>query len=256
MKAFNTELGELWQGDCLELMKDIPDKSVDMILCDLPFGVTARNKWDVIVPFDKLWQHYERIIKDSGGILLFATEPFGAKLICSNLKYFKYEWVWEKTKPVGFLNAKKQPLRKHEKVLVFYKNQPNYKPQDLIYSPKMNKRGGVSTNYREAGLSNYSEYTNYPTSMLKFPHDNKTIHPTQKPVALCEYLIKTYTNEGDLVLDNCSGSGTTGLACENLRRKWICIEKEEKYILATKTRFFREKDPELCVENKLEFTLK
>jgi len=233
---YKTELGKLFHGDCLEIMKNGKDKIVDMILCDLPYEVTARNEWDVIIPFDKLWMAYEGIIKDNTAVVLTATQPFASKLVCSNLELFKYEWIWEKSRPVNFLNAKKQNLRKHEQVLVFYKNQCVYNPQDLIYKPRINKRSTTGTNCNESGKSNFSGYTNYPNSILKIGSATKTIHPTQKPVALFEYLIKTYTNEGDLVLDNCSGSGTTAIACENLNRRWICIEKEEEYCRISKER--------------------
>lgn len=219
---------KIMQGDCLELMHNIPDKSIDMILCDLPYGTTA-CKWDTIIPFEPLWKQYERIIKDNGGIVLTATQPFSSKLVMSNLKLFKYEWVWEKSRPTNFLNAKKQPLRQHKQIVVFYKKQPVYNPQNLIYQPKINTRSTTGTNCNESGKSNYSEYTNYPNDILKINSESKTVHPTQKPLVLFEYLIKTYTNEGDLVLDNCCGSGTTLLAAKNLNRKWIGIEKDESY---------------------------
>ena len=226
---------ELWLGDCLELMQNIPDRSVDMILCDLPYGTTA-CKWDTIIPFEPLWEQYERIIKHNGAIVLFGAEPFSSALRMSNIKNYKYDWIWEKTKPSGHLNAKKQPMRKTECVSVFYKKQSIYSPQGLIKGEFNNNRPsrGKKTkgNYvhgleREIGIS---EYTNYPNNILKFSNpNNNTFHPTQKPVELLEYLIKTYTNEGDLVLDNCAGSFTTAVACDNTNRNWICIEKEEKY---------------------------
>lgn len=223
------ELNKIYYQDCLEGMKDIDDKSIDMILCDLPYEVTARNTWDKIIPFDKLWDSYERIIKNNGAIVLTATQPFASKLVCSKEKLFKYEWIWEKSRPVNFLNAKKQNLRKHEQILVFYKEQCIYNPQNLIYKPRINKRSTTGTNCNESGKSNFSEYTNYPNSILKINSASKTVHPTQKPVELFEYLIKTYTNERDLVLDNCIGSGTTALACTNLKRNFIGFENNEEY---------------------------
>lgn len=226
----------IYLGDCLELMLEIPDKSINLIICDLPYGITARNVWDVIIPFDKLWMNYERIIKDNGPIILTATQPFASKLVCSNEKLFKYEWIWEKSRPVNFLNAKKQNLRKHEQVLIFYKNQCVYNPQNLIYKPRINKRSTTGSNYNESGKSNYSEYTNYPNSILKINSDSKTVHSTQKPVELGEYLIKTYTNENDLVLDNCCGVGSFCLAAKNINRQFIGIEKERKYFNIAKER--------------------
>lgn len=265
MRVFYTDLGELWKGDCLELMKDIPDKSVDMILCDLPYEVTARQKWDVIIPFEKLWDRYSKVIKDCGAIVLFATEPFRSKLISSNYKLFKYDLIWVKNKTTGFLNAKKQPLRKHESVLVFYKKKPKYNPQKTVGHKPVNnfsKTKGEEESFVYGKTKPYSgggSTERYPTSILEFSVVNNDsldkFHSAQKPIDLFEYLIKTYTNEGDLVLDNCSGSGTTGLACENLGRKWICIEKEEKYIKATKTRFFYKRHPELTVKIKSRFKL-
>ena len=220
----------LQQGDCLELMKDIPDKSIDLILCDLPYG-TTKNKWDSVIPFDKLWAQYNRIIKDHGAILLFSQMPFGANLIMSNPKMFRYEWVWEKDNSTGFLNAKKMPLKKHENILVFYKHLPTYNPQmqegfKPYYNVRFNSQSSNYGNYKDVVSS--SDGTRYPVDMIKFNRD-KGLHPTQKPVALLEYLIKTYTNEGDTVLDNCMGSGSTGVACQNTNREFIGIELDEKY---------------------------
>ena len=229
---------KLIHGDCLEKMKDIPDKSVDMILCDLPYGTTA-CKWDTIIPFEPLWEQYERIIKDNGAIVLTASQPFTSNLVMSNPKMFKYEWVWDKVSVVGFANAKKMPLRNIETVSVFYKSQPTYNPQGLIkIEPKKIKNGRTHKEKGEKGMTAINggrfkegyiqEYTNYPKQILTFNRE-KGSHPTQKPVALFEYLIKTYTNEGDLVLDNCMGSGTTGVACKNLNRNFIGIELDETY---------------------------
>lgn len=225
---------ELYHGDCLDVMKEIEDKSVDMILCDLPYG-TTRNKWDNVIPFDKLWKQYERIIKDNGAIVLFAQTPFDKVLGSSNLKLLKYEWIWEKNKTTGFLNSKKMPLKAHENILIFYKKLPIYNPQGLVKKeiPTINKgsRGRMSevSNYGIANKDAVQEYENYPRDVLKFGVVMKPIHPTQKPVDLLEYLIKTYSNEGETVLDNCMGSGSTGVACLNTNRRFIGIELDEGY---------------------------
>ena len=198
---------ELWQGDCLELMNNIPDKSVDMILCDLPYG-TTHNKWDSVIPFEPLWEHYNRIIKDNGAICLFGSEPFTSKLICSNIKIFKYNWIWQKNKCTGFLNAKKQPLNDNETISVFYRRQCIYNPQMTI-ADKVYKRGFVIRD-REKNIQQSDNYgqqksfyqidngLRYPKRIQYFNNNNtqNQLHPTQKPVALCEYLIKTYTNVG------------------------------------------------------------
>ena len=228
---------DLRQGDCLELMKDIPDKSIDMILCDLPYG-TTRNKWDSVIPLDKLWEQYERIIKENGAIILFSQMPFTAELTHSNLKLFKYEWIWEKDNGTGFLNAKKMPLKIHENILVFYKKLPTYNPQMRTgFKPYKCKQGRHSTNYGlyEQGHITESNGERYPIDIIEFKKDSG-LHPTQKPVALLEYLIKTYTNENDLVLDNCMGSGATGVACVNTNRNFIGIELSEEYYNIAKER--------------------
>ena len=211
-------------------MKQVPDKSIDLILCDLPYG-TTQNKWDTVIPFDKLWAQYNRIIKDNGAILLFSQMPFGANLIMSNPKMFRYEWVWEKENSTGFLNAKKMPLKKHENILVFYKHLPTYNPQMREgFKPYYNVRNNpYSSNYGDyKATTASSDGTRYPIDIIEFNRD-KGLHPTQKPVALLEYLIKTYTNEGDTVLDNCMGSGSTGVACKNTNREFIGMELDEKY---------------------------
>ena len=221
-------------GDCLELMKDIPDKSVDLILCDLPYG-TTQCKWDSVIPFDKLWTQYNRIIKDNGAIVLFGVEPFTSCLICNNLKNYKYSWVWEKSKATNYLNAKKQPLRAFEDICVFYKKQPTYNPQ-MIQGKPYNKGTALRTT-DVYGTQIATEVKNedglrYPRNVIYFKTaeaEGKVQHPTQKPVALLEYLIKTYTNEGDTVLDNCMGSGSTGVACKNTNREFIGMELDEKY---------------------------
>ena len=227
---------ELWQGDCLELMKDIPDKSVDMILCDLPYGTTA-NKWDTVIPFEPLWEQYERVVKDNGAIVLTANQPFTTELIASNRKSYKYVWYWEKTKPSNHLNAKKQPLRTVEDIVVFYKKQPTYNPKMTKRErPIIGKDTGSQKTYGKTKGGYSKEYSHkYPINLLRFPRD-KQVHPTQKPVKLMEYLIKTYTNEGETVLDNCMGSGTTGVACRQLDRKFIGIELDETYFNLAKER--------------------
>lgn len=230
-----TDKYELYKGDCLDVMKNIPDKSVDMILCDLPFG-TTKNKWDLIIPLDKLWTEYRRIIKDNGAIVLFAQTPFDKVLGVSNLKMLRYEWIWEKTLATGHLNAKKMPMKSHENILVFYKKLPTYNPQKTTGHKPVNsytKHRGAGSNYgkTKTGISGGGSTERYPRSVQLFKSDKQksTLHPTQKPVALLQYLIETYTNEGELVLDNCMGSGSTGIACLNTNRKFIGIEKDAKY---------------------------
>jgi site-specific DNA-methyltransferase (adenine-specific) len=226
------------QGDCLEVMKDIPDKSIDMILADLPYGTTA-CKWDTIIPFEPLWEQYKRIIKDNGAIVLTASQPFTSALVMSNVDNFKYAWVWNKKLAGNAILAKKQPLKVHEDVLVFCYGKSPYYPQmtegsfrkGVKYENKKdNKRFGTwSVNKFETKEGT----ARYPISIQDFSNAGlriNKVHLTQKPVALFEYLIKTYTNEGNLVLDNCAGSGTTGVACKNLNRNYILIEKEPEYI--------------------------
>jgi len=220
---------DLIQGDCLEVMKDIPDKSIDMILCDLPYGTTA-CKWDTIIPFEPLWAQYKRIIKDNGAIVLTASQPFTSALVMSNIQDYKYNWVWNKKAFSNQMMAKFQPLRITEDVCVF--NSKIYKPQGLIKYGKTTKQGNKITDNIGGGIrkTEYTqEFTNYPKNLLEFSKDRPSTHPTQKPVALFEYLIKTYTNEGDLVLDNCMGSGTTGVVCKKLNRDFIGIEKDPEY---------------------------
>jgi len=216
-------------------MNGIPDKSVDMILCDLPYGTTA-CKWDEIIPFEPLWKQYERIIKDNGAIVLTASQPFTTKLINSNIKLFRYEWIWEKDQGVNFMMAKKQPLKSHENILIFYKKQPIYNPQMIDVGKEWIKKDTGNTYREHLGLQEqpYNKKSKgtlrYPKTVIKQSNEKiNRLHPTQKPVDLFEYLIKTYTNEGALVLDNCAGSFTTAVACDNTNRNWICIEKEEKY---------------------------
>lgn len=227
----------LWNGDCLELMKNIPNKSIDMILCDLPYGTTS-CKWDVVIPFKPLWEQYERIIKDNGAIILFGKQPFTTLLINSNLKHFKYSLVWKKDNHDNPLMAKKRFLNITEDICVFYKKQCCYNPQGIIRIDKVTKQGrGQSLAQQNTRKSEYVQhYTNYPKNILDFKRDLPNIHPTQKPVSLLEYLIKTYTNENDLVLDNCMGSGSTGVACKHLNRKFIGIELDKKYFEIAKDR--------------------
>jgi len=221
---------KLLKGDCLELMKDIPDKSIDAIICDLPYGTTA-CKWDVIIPFEPLWEQYNRIIKDNGSIVLFGSEPFSSQLRMSNLKMYKYDWVWEKEQGTNQLLSKKQPLRKTENISIFYRKQSIYNPQMEIGKPyKIERKLGGEIYGKEKIIQTTNEGLRFPTNILKFNRElRERYHPTQKPVALLEYLIKTYTNEGELVLDNAMGSGTTGIACLNTNRRFIGIEKDDKY---------------------------
>lgn len=234
-------MNQILFGDCLEVMSDIPDQSIDMILCDLPYGTTC-CAWDSVIPFTPLWEHYERIIKPSGAIVLFAAQPFTAVLACSNLKLFRYEWIWEKPNATGFLNAKKQPLRAHESILIFYKSQPTYNPQKTFgHERKKAKKKVIGSEHygKQLSVKDYDSTERYPRSVQVFSSDKQkqALHPTQKPVSLCEYLIRTYTNEGETVLDNTMGSGTTGVACVNTGRAFIGIEKEHKYFEIGKKRF-------------------
>lgn len=237
---------ELWQGDCLDLMNNIPDKSIDMILCDLPYGTTA-CKWDVRIPLDKLWQEYERLIIDNGAILLFGQEPFSSLVRTSNLPLYKYDWVWKKQKPSNFQLMNYQCGRVHENIMVFSKAKTCYvkNSNTMKYYPQMSQRDvirkanvkiygdtkkNILHNYKNGEKDNYKEYSHkHPISIIQFNTDSKKVHPTQKPVDLLEYLIKTYTKENDIILDNCMGSGSTGVAALNLHRRFIGIEMEKKY---------------------------
>ena len=225
------ELNRIYNQDCLEGMKRIPDKSVDMILCDLPYGTTA-NKWDSIIPLEKLWEQYERVIKVNGAIVLTSSQPFTTKLISSNIERFKYTWIWEKSRFANQMLAKYQPLKIHEDINVFSIDTHNYYPQGLIEVNKQTKQG-VRVSDNNGGGKRDSVYnqthTNYPRSILRYESVGNTVHPTQKPVALFEYLIKTYTNKNETVLDNCMGSGTTAIACMNTERNYIGFELDETY---------------------------
>ena len=231
---------ELLQGDCLELMKDIPDGSIDMILADLPYG-TTQNKWDSVVDLEKLWEQYNRIIKDRGAIVLTAQTPFDKVLGVSNLKNLRYEWIWDKKSLTGHLNAKRMPLKRHENILVFYKKLPVYNPQFTKgepYEKEFGLRTSENWGKQVPVSSKNTSGRRYPTSLIVESNANHRdkLHPTQKPVALFEYLIKTYTNEGETVLDNVMGSGTTGIACKNLNRNFIGMELDENYFNMAKER--------------------
>jgi site-specific DNA-methyltransferase (adenine-specific) len=227
-------------GDCLERMSEIPDGSVDMVLTDPPYG-TTQCKWDSIIPLEPMWEQLKRVIKPNGAIVMTASQPFTTTLIASNMKMFKYCWYWEKGKGTGFLNAKKQPIRCIEDVAVFYTKQPNYNPQGLVSGCFKNGRKSKQETEKGQTYGNqkYAEPSsvgNYPRQLLKFSGVHKPIHPTQKPVSLMEYLIKTYTNEGETVLDFAMGSGTTGVAAKNLNRHFIGIELDEGYFEIAKKR--------------------
>ena len=226
------ELNKIYNEDCLIGMSAIPDKSVDMILCDLPYG-TTRNKWDTVLPLDWLWDEYNRIIKDSGAIVLTAQTPFDKVLGASNIENLKYEWIWVKPSGTGHLNAKKMPLKNHENILVFYKKLPTYNPQMTKGTPYTQKSGRASSNYNpQERVTTVNEGYRYPLTVQKFKSE-KGLHPTQKPVELFEYLIKTYTNDGETVLDNCMGSGTTAIACINTNRNYIGFELDQEYYRAS-----------------------
>lgn len=239
---------KLLQGDCLELMKDIPDDSVDMILCDLPYGTTA-CKWDAIIPFEPLWEQYKRVIKMGGAIVLFSRQPFTSLLIQSNLKWWRYELIWQKDKGTDFGRANHKPLNAHENIEIFYNKQPTYNKQMQKGAPyikknyRNNNKDDLNFTCDNSGIwINKGERT--PISVLKFARDNihkgKNLHPTQKPVKLLEWLIKSYTNEGETVLDNCMGSGSTGVACVNTNRNFIGIELDEEYFNIAKERIENE----------------
>lgn len=231
---------ELLNGDCLELLQNIPDKSIDMILTDPPYGTTA-CKWDSVIPFAPMWGQLNRIIKDNGAIVLFGSEPFSSALRMSNIKNYKYDWVWDKKSATGFLNAKKQPLRRIENIIVFYKKQCCYYPimRKGVKRFKGHKEyHSLDKIYGDFKATNKINDEYYPTSILEFSNANKTcnLHPTQKPVALLEYLIKTYTLENETVLDFTMGSGSTGVACVNTNRDFIGIELDDKYFSIAKDR--------------------
>ena len=234
----------LWNGDCLELMKNISDNSIDCIICDLPYGTTSCS-WDILIPFDKLWEQYNRIIKDNGVIILFGQEPFSSLVRCSNLKDYKYDIYWEKERLTNINQVKRRVGKTVETISVFYKKQCTYNPQMVKYDgkPRTNKvkdgKLGKLTDTNEKKVFEYHDTGyRYPTQVWRFKRDclKSNLHPTQKPLALIEELVKTFTDEGDLVLDNCMGSGTTDVACKRLNRDFIGIEKDEKYFEIAKER--------------------
>jgi len=250
-------LSNLYQGDCLEIMKQISNKSIDMICCDLPYGTTA-CPWDSIIPFDELWEQYKRIIKDNGAIVLTASQPFTSALVMSNPKWFKYEWIWKKAVGSNFATLKYMPMKEHENILVFGKGTLKYNPIMQERSPNGLKRiqyghSGGTTGEANGGLAfkGFDSCTyddkRYPSSVQYFNNRDKDrgLHPTQKPVALMEYLIQTYTNENDIVLDNCMGSGTCGIACLHTNRQFVGIEKDEHYFQVAKERIEKEKTESL-----------
>lgn len=220
----------LYNGDCMEIMPSIPSRSVDLILCDLPYG-TTQNKWDSVLPLDQLWAEYWRIVKPNGAVVLTAQTPFDKVLGMSCLKHLKYEWLWVKSRATGHLNCWKQPMKNHENVLVFYRKQCTYNPQDIVKktTPKVRKGGSNGTNYGKSDKDSLQEWEDFPRSVLKIKSQGKTFHSTQKPVELMEYLIRTYTNEGELVLDNTMGSGTTGEAARNTNRHFIGIDQSPAF---------------------------
>lgn len=226
----------LFNGDCLEVMDKLIEEGVkvDAVITDPPYGTTA-CKWDVVIPFEEMWKRLTQITKDDGAIVLFGSEPFSSLLRCSNLKMYKYDWVYHKSQATNFLNAKKQPLRNHENVMVFYKRQPTYNPQMTVGKPYVTISGGCSNSVTDdvticrGGYKTVNEGVRYPLSVLPRMNVENSLHPTQKPVRLLEYLVSTYTNEGDTVLDFTMGSGTTGVACANLKRNFIGIDKDTEY---------------------------
>ena len=241
-------INKVIQGDCLEVMKEIPDKSIDLILADLPYGTTPVS-WDVVIPIDKLWKEYERIIQDNGAIVLNAQQPFTSLLISSNLDLYKYNWVWRKDNATNFLNSKFQPLKITEDICVFGKGATSFVKEGITmkYNPQFTEgkpytiksgnqksnsavvRGGKGGREDVGGFETISDGKRFPKNLIKFNRDKEKLHPTQKPIALLEYLIKTYTNEGDLVLDNVGGSGTTLVAAKQLKRNFIGIEISPEY---------------------------
>lgn len=239
MDIFNYKIKK---GDCLELMKEIEDSTIDMILADLPYGTTA-CKWDSIIDLELMWKQYNRILKPGGVVVLFSAQPFTTKLIWSNIRNYKYSWYWVKNTVTGFTFAKYQPMRKVEDINVFYKSRPPYKPQGLIKldkpkvcNRKKSDRDSVYDRDNTLCKSYVQEYTNYPNNVLYFDKESKCQHPTQKPIALLEYLIKTYTDEGMIVFDSCMGSGSTGVACGNTGRKFIGFEMDKEYFGIAKKR--------------------
>lgn len=255
------ELNKIYNQDCLIGMQDIPDKSIDCIITDLPYNVLAKNnphaQWDKLIPFAPMWKQFERIIKDKGAILLFGQGMFAAKLMLSNPKFYRYDLIWDKIRKTGFLNAKRMPMRQHEQILVFYKSLPVYNPQMIRCEPHQRNHSRGNGTHKETNRI-YGDFgkaediitdCKYPTSIISLPKGHTKedwLHPTQKPVALIEYLIKTYTNEGETVLDACMGSGTTAIAAINTKRNFIGFElNSDFYELATKRIENRLSEPRL-----------
>lgn len=262
---------KLVNGECLEEMKQIPDQSIDMILCDLPYGTTG-CKWDLVIPFDKLWEQYKRVIKQYGAIVLFGDEPFSSHLRVSNLAMYKYDWYWRKSRPSGFTNAKLKPLKDIETISVFSRGMTaNGSNKNMSYIPQgledcnvswtrptiyLDGDRGVNPTRKNSKLNRVIEKTGYPRQVLDFPNPNNDIlHPTQKPVDLLEYLIKTYSNEGDVVLDNTMGSGSTGVACVNTNRDFVGIEKDETYFKIAEKRI-KEAQVQMSKTNNLKKFIK
>lgn len=241
------ENGRFLLGDCLERMRELPDQSVDMILCDLPYG-TTQNKWDSVIPFEPLWAEYWRIAQPGAAVVLTAAQPFTSALVMSQPQHFKYPWIWRKSKVTGVLNAKRQPLRQHEDVLVYCQGSPPYNAQGTeSFSRRAatgRSKGSSSQNYGAITETEDGTYeqttTNWPRSVLDIASEGATVHPTQKPVALFEYLIRTYTDEGMTVLDNCAGAGTAAIAAERAKRRWVCIERDPDYFAKACDRVARE----------------
>lgn len=250
----------LFKGNCLDVMPTLPDHSVDMVLCDLPYGTTA-SKWDNVIPFEPLWAEYKRLLKGNGAVVLFGAEPFSSMLRLSNMDWFKYDWIWVKNNAVGFVNAKLKPMNRHEVISVFSpgktancnSNNMPYNPQGLVKlsEPKLTRARiseGVEKTYCRPNMAkgtHYQEYTNYPTTVLEFAKPSKPVHPTQKPVELLEYLIRTYTKEGDVVLDNTMGSGSTGVAAVHTGRSFIGIEMTDNYFRTASERI----NGAMCIES-------
>lgn len=237
-------LSKLLMGNCLELMKSIPSKSVDMILCDLPYG-TTKNKWDIQIPLEKLWSNYLRICKENAAIVLFCDGMFTAELMMSNAKMWRYNLIWNKQRGCDFLNANVKPLKSHEDIAVFYRKKPTYNKQYWYSTPyKLTKNGSLSSNYgeRKTAFTESEDGKRNPMSILSFSKSSKGFHPTEKPVELLEYLIKTYSNEGETILDNCMGAGSCGIACVNTNRNFIGIELDASYYLIAQKRINKQRE--------------
>lgn len=219
---------QLYNEDCFETFKRIPDKSIDMVLCDPPYG-TTRCKWDSVIPLDPMWKEVWRVVKGDAVVVMTASQPFSSSLGNSCIEHLRYEWVWLKNNSTGHLNAKRMPMSNHESVLVFYKKQPTYNPQGVVVCDKQVRRGGNGKCYGDSGRTNHQTITNYPRRVLEVAYDSSRYHPTQKPVALMEYFIKTYTLEGQTILDFAMGSGTTGVACGNLGRNFIGCDNDTEH---------------------------